>query len=159
MSNCPYCKTELDENARDCYKCKENLITVCPYCKEEIRVFHQICPHCKTDLVKKQGYRIERLGILTTISYLLVFVSVLSPILLSNSLSNDTEFWKALLEKGEDYIDIISMLTAFASMACIPSIVSICFNYRKRVSAIIIGVILIFFLVNVALILSFLFNK
>ena len=131
MYTCPYCKAELDENARDCYNCKENLITICPYCKEEIRVFHQVCPHCTTDLVKKQDCKIERLEILTTISYFLVFISVLSPILLSNSLSNDTEFWNALLEKGEDYIDIITGLSSIAMTACIPSIVSICFNYRK----------------------------
>ena len=156
---CPYCNAELDEHARDCHICKENLITNCPYCKEEIRVFHKICPHCKTELIKKIGYKKENLKILTTISYILVLISVLTPILLSNSLSNHHAFWRELLAKGEDYIDLISTLISCLVIACTPSIVSICFNYRKRVSAIIIGVIFIFFVINSVLILHFLLNK
>ena len=74
---CPYCKAELDENARDCHSCKENLVTTCPYCREEIRTFHKICPHCKTDLVNKQGFDKKNLKILTGVSYFLVFISVI----------------------------------------------------------------------------------
>ena len=155
MPRCPFCRTELDENATQCYACEESMITTCKFCKEEIRVYDTVCPSYKTNLVNKQGFPKEGLKALTTISYILVLISVLSPFFLSNSLSEHHEIWKELLAKRDDYVDMVSAFTSLATMACIPSVVAICMNYRKRVSAIIIGTILIFCIINIALILSF----